>query len=298
MNNPPLISIIIPAYNHEKFIAEAIESILNQTLQDFELIIIDDGSQDNTGRIAKKYAQPPRIRYIYQKNQDAFNTINRGLNEAKGEFLAILNSDDVYEKDRLEVLLKKQKENNAQSLFTDITLINERSEIIDNPSHFWIQWHTRNRSFYFECHDLYTAFLKSNLMVTTSNMFITREAFKKVGEFAPIRYLHDYDYIFRLMLAFPESVVYLHDKKLLRYRIHKTNTIKEGAIIARRQDQEIIKKYMLAGILPEARRRCSVASERLLELEQEINSIAFQKTKTGKLLSMIDKMRFLLNKKR
>ncbi len=297
MNKMPLISVIIPAYNHERFIAEAIESVLSQTFQDFELIIIDDGSKDQTGEIAKKYAKPPKVSYTYQENRDAFNTINRGLNEAKGSFLTILNSDDVFEKERLETLLDAQKRTNAQALFTDVTLINERSEIIEDPSHFWIQWHMRNRSFYFECGDLYTAFLRSNLMVSTSNLFMTKEAFLKVGEFAPIRYLHDYDYIFRLMLAYPDKVLYLHDKKLLRYRIHSSNTIKEGAIIARRQDQEIIKKYMLAGIVPEARKRCNVGTERLLELEREINSISFQKTKIGTMLAFIDKIRASLKKK-
>ncbi len=295
MSNTPLISIIIPAYNHERFIGEAIESVLAQTFQDFELIIIDDGSKDRTGEIAKKYVHSPKVRYAYQSNQDAFNTINRGLKEAKGEFLSILNSDDVYEKNRIETLLKAQKETNAQALFTDVVLINEKSEVIGSKSHFWNQWHARNRAFYFECGDLYTSFLKANLMVTTSNLFMTKNAFRKVGKFAPIRYLHDYDYIFRLMLNFPDEVIYLHDKKLLRYRIHKSNTISKGAIVARLQDQEIIKKYTLAVMPLECKKKCETGMERLLELEREIGSITFRNTKIGKILSLIDKIKAKIN---
>ena len=71
------VSVVIPAYNHEQFIAPAIDSVLNQSLQDFELVIVDDGSTDNTAAVIKEYSDP-RIHYYFQENQDAFNTINRG----------------------------------------------------------------------------------------------------------------------------------------------------------------------------------------------------------------------------
>jgi len=64
----PLISVIMLTYNHEKYISEAIESILNQSFKDFELIVLDDGSTDNTGNIIKKYLSDSRVKYIYQEN--------------------------------------------------------------------------------------------------------------------------------------------------------------------------------------------------------------------------------------
>ena len=99
----PLISVIIPAYNHERFIGAAIESVINQSLTDFELIIVNDGSTDGTEDVVKKY-DDSRLRYFYQENQDAYNTINRGISLARGQYISILNSDDIYTIDRLEVI--------------------------------------------------------------------------------------------------------------------------------------------------------------------------------------------------
>ena len=94
MSNKPLISVVIPAYNHERFVGAAIESVLNQSCSDFELVIVDDGSTDNTAEVIKSYTDK-RIHYYYQENQDAFNTINRGISLAKGRYISILNSDDI-----------------------------------------------------------------------------------------------------------------------------------------------------------------------------------------------------------
>jgi len=107
------ISVIIPAYNHERFVGKAIESVLNQTFQEFELIIVDDGSTDNTANIIKSYTDS-RILYIYQENQDAFNAINHGLDIARGAFISILNSDDLYEPSRLKRLLQAHQETGAK----------------------------------------------------------------------------------------------------------------------------------------------------------------------------------------
>jgi len=88
------ISIIIPAYNHEEYITEAINSVLNQSVKDYEIIIINDGSTDSTEqRILSIHDK--RIQYISQKNSGAHSAINRGINLAQGEYISILNSDDI-----------------------------------------------------------------------------------------------------------------------------------------------------------------------------------------------------------
>ena len=79
------VIVVMPAYNHERFVGAAIESVLQQTCRDLELIIIDDGSKDRTGEIARSY-QDPRVAYTCQLNQDAYNALNRGLKTARGEF--------------------------------------------------------------------------------------------------------------------------------------------------------------------------------------------------------------------
>ena len=267
-----MISVIIPAYNHEQFIGPAIDSVLSQSWDDLELLVIDDGSTDNTAQVVKGY-DDPRLSYFYQENQDAYNTINRGLGLAKGEYITILNSDDIYLPGRLERLVTVQRETGAACLFTDVIPIDDRGQELNDPQFGWNCWHRKNRDFFFACGDIYTAFLKGNFMVTTSNLFMTREVVEQVGTFCSLRYLHDYDYIFRVMLAFPKQVRYLHDERLLYYRIHGGNTLSEAAIVGREQDKEVIRKYMLAKIPDELKAHVEAGSDRLVELEQEINEV-------------------------
>jgi len=266
------ISVVIPAYNHENYIGPAIDSVLSQTYQDFELIIVDDGSTDKTADVIKGYSDK-RIHYYYQENQDAFNTINRGMDLANGEYISILNSDDVYTPDRFQRLLDVQQKTGAQCLFSDVIPISDAGEEFVGPDFGWNVWHRKNRDFFKESGDLYCAFLKGNFMVTTSNLFMTKSAAKKVGKFCSLRYLHDYDFIFRMMLAFPDQVHYLAGEKLLYYRIHDGNTLGEAAITGREQDQDIIKKYMLARIPDDCQSYAEAGSDRLVELQQELNDV-------------------------
>ncbi len=268
----PLISVVIPAYNHERFVGAAVESVLQQTCADFELIVIDDGSRDHTGEVVQGYTDP-RLSYYYQENQDAYNTINRGLGLAKGEYVAILNSDDIYTPDRLERLLLCRQQTEAECIITDVIPISDTGEEFTDPAFGWNIWHQKNRSFYRQSGDLYTAFLKGNFMVTTSNLFMTGRAVRAVGNFCSLRYLHDYDYIFRMMLAHPGKVQYLEDEKLLYYRIHSGNTLGEAAITGRQQDQQLIRKYMLAVVSEPQRGYVEAGSERLVELEQELQAV-------------------------
>lgn len=267
-----MISVVIPAYNHERFIGAAIDSVLLQTWRDLELIIVDDGSTDSTAAVIKEY-DDPRLTYYYQENQDAYNTINRGIGLAKGDFIAILNSDDIYEQNRLERLMEIHEETGTQCLFTDVTPISDEGEVFTDPDFGWNIWHGANRNFFKKCGDLYTGFLHGNFMVTTSNLFMTAAAAKKVGLFCSLRYLHDYDFIFRMMIAHPGKVHYLEDEKLLYYRIHDGNTLGEAAIIGREQDQQLIKKYMLAAVPEEYRGYTEVGAERMVALEQELNAV-------------------------
>jgi glycosyltransferase involved in cell wall biosynthesis len=265
----PLVSVVIPAYNHERFIGAGIDSVLNQSMSDLELIIVDDGSTDNTAEVIKAY-DDPRISYTWQENQDAYNTLNRGMGMAHGQYISILNSDDVYTTDRFEKCLQHIEQTGAEVVFSDVIPIDDEGNKLTEPDFGWNLWHQKNRNYYFLHDDVYIGFLNGNYMVTTSNLFMTREAVQKTGQFTSLRYLHDYDYIFRLMLACPGKVSYLHDQQLLYYRIHGGNTLSEAAITGREQDLEVIEKYMLASLPEEYRERARTGSNRLRQLEREI----------------------------
>lgn len=106
----PLVSIITPTYNHEKYIGECIESVQAQTCGNWEMLVINDGSTDNTLEIAKKYAESDlRITVIDQPNHGIFKlaqTYNKALNLSKGDFIAILEGDDYWEPEKLEAQVK------------------------------------------------------------------------------------------------------------------------------------------------------------------------------------------------
>jgi glycosyltransferase involved in cell wall biosynthesis len=114
----PFFSIILPTYNRANFISKAIDSVLNQTLQDFELIIIDDGSTDDTHTTVSSYLTDDRIKYIYQKNQERSVARNNGINHSKGQYICFLDSDDYYLPNHLSVLYNCIEKNNyAVALF-------------------------------------------------------------------------------------------------------------------------------------------------------------------------------------
>lgn len=99
MKNKPLIGVIIPVYNGERYLAEAIESVLAQTYRPVELIVVDDGSTDSSADIAKRYAPP--VRYYFQPNSGAGAARNRGTDLAQGDLLAFLDADDLWVEDKL-----------------------------------------------------------------------------------------------------------------------------------------------------------------------------------------------------
>lgn len=109
-----LISVIIPVYNAEKYLAKCIESILTQTYEKFELILVDDGAKDNSGKICDEYAaKDERIKVIHKKNGGVSSARNTGIESAKGEFIAFVDSDDWLEENSLEILHREITMENA-----------------------------------------------------------------------------------------------------------------------------------------------------------------------------------------
>jgi hypothetical protein len=100
------VSVIIPAYNQGHYLGEAIRSVLAQTYPDFEIIVVDDGSTDNTADVAKSYSDS-RVRYIYQENRGLSGARNTGIRHATGSFLSYLDSDDLFLPEKLALLVNK-----------------------------------------------------------------------------------------------------------------------------------------------------------------------------------------------
>ncbi|HOT22718.1 MAG TPA: glycosyltransferase family 2 protein [Sedimentibacter sp.] len=128
--NEDLISIIMPAYNCEKYVEEAINSVLAQSYRNWELIVIDDGSVDNTRNIITEYLQNDfRISLLSnEKNIGVSAARNRGIDFAKGKWIAFLDSDDMWTPYKLEKQIEAVEENNAEFIFTGSAYINEEGK--------------------------------------------------------------------------------------------------------------------------------------------------------------------------
>jgi glycosyltransferase involved in cell wall biosynthesis len=118
----PFFSIIIPTYNRAHLIGKAIESVLVQTFTGWELIVVDDGSTDNTREVVASY-KDPRIHYVYQQNAERSAARNKGISHARGQYICFLDSDDYYLPERLELLSEaiNQHHQPVALFYTDIS---------------------------------------------------------------------------------------------------------------------------------------------------------------------------------
>lgn len=115
------VSVIMPAYNAAKYIAESIESVLRQTFDNWELIVVDDGSSDNTASVVKSFvALDPRIKYVWQENGKQGKARNTAIANSKGEYLAFLDADDIWLPEKLQKQLQLIISTNADLVFSNV----------------------------------------------------------------------------------------------------------------------------------------------------------------------------------
>ena len=166
-----MISVVIPVYNGEKTIRETIESVLKQSLSDFELIVINDGSTDSTLDIVSSI-KDSRIKIFSYPNAGLATSQNRGIANASGEFISFIDADDLWTPDKLELQLKALQENPLAAVAYSWTdLIDESSQFIRPSSHITVNG------------DVYARLLLINFLENGSNPLIRKEALIKVGGF-------------------------------------------------------------------------------------------------------------------
>ncbi len=185
------VSVIIPTYNRKKFLKKAIDSVLTQSFADFELIVVDDGSDDKTKELINTYADD-RLVYFYQDNQGVSCARNLGLKQAKGEYIAFLDSDDWWEKDKLKIQVEFLKKN-RDIVATHTEEVWYRADKLLNPK----LKHRKQSGYIFEqCLQL--------CAVSISTAVLRRELFDKVGYFdEELEVCEDYDFWLRVSCQYP-----------------------------------------------------------------------------------------------
>lgn len=200
------------AYNHEKYICEAIESILNQTFKDFELIIVNDGSTDKTHEIIRKF-DDPRIVYISQENQGPSAAANAAFSVAKGKYVALMSGDDVCFPQRLEKQYDYLSQSNSKIVFSWVEFIDDNSNIILGEHYCKNFFNHPNRS---RSEILRHFFIYGNYLNAVTAM-LEREVLVEAGFYhlTSIQ-LQDFDLWLKLLNKYDLFII---PEKLLKYRI-------------------------------------------------------------------------------
>jgi glycosyltransferase involved in cell wall biosynthesis len=211
----PKVSVIIPVYNGEKYILSSIKSAINQSYKNIEVIVVDDGSTDSTAEIVKgirKLSNREKIKYIYQDNKGAASARNHAIRKSEGQYIALLDHDDIWERDKIEMQVNYMKKNPDDCLVhTDAGFIDEKGNIIKEMK--------RPEGFYVKGKCFKELFQQNK--IRTSTVLIKKKCVDEVGGFDEnIHYIEDRDLWLRLSRKYPFGYL---DTVLAYYRIHKDN---------------------------------------------------------------------------
>lgn len=214
------VSIIMPAYNAENFISESIESVIGQTYANWELIIVDDGSTDNTRNVVHRYInRDTRIHYFFQENARQAKARNTGIKNSKGDIIAFLDADDLWLPQKLELSLKEFYNGEQDVLFTDAYIFNNSTQLSDyeNLPNINIVAKTYHGD------EGLNAFLYEN-RIPILTAIVTRESILNVNCFREENKGGTEDYELWLNLLANNHIIRGTDLKLSLYRIHSNST--------------------------------------------------------------------------
>lgn len=244
--DPPLVSVVIPSYSHEAYIAGCIGSVVAQTYPNLELIVVDDSSSDGTFEAAQAAASAggSRFRNIRvvrnEANKGAHASLNHGASLSTGRHIAFLNSDDLFEPNRIALVVEQMERRSSRLAFTEIETVGPTG----------IPYYGESL-----CHSLrYAAllaeatlpslswgFVNSQLSGSTGNLVVERGLFESVGGFRDYRYCHDWDFFLRA-ICLEEPIVVRGTR--YRYRIHPSNTYKTLSSRAEAETDAVLEQFV------------------------------------------------------
>lgn len=223
MKNLPLVTIGIAAYNHQEYVGYTIESVLNQNYKNIELIIINDGSTDNTDKEISKYIDIcertfPSFKYINRQNKGFVPTLNEILDVSKGDYIYMLASDDILKPEMVSKCVEFfEKKPEVEVLIFDIDLIDENNSIIKSNESGIIGFGKKFKNLsYINLKRL----LEFNYFYGPS-IFIKKSVFEKIGKYDENIGFEDWDFMIRVLME-NIKIDYLQESLVL-YRIHQRN---------------------------------------------------------------------------
>lgn len=178
----PLVSVVIPTFNRKTMLSRAIDSVLEQSYTNLELFVIDDGSSDGTGECIRKYCDDARFHYFYQENKGQSAARNFGIGKSNGEFIALLDSDNYWLRDKLKNQIEFfNGRKDSDILYSEIVPIDEHGKELPKRSQ-----------------QRFSGYVLGNLLranfVTNNTVLVKRKCFDEMGGFdEKLRYAEDYD---------------------------------------------------------------------------------------------------------
>ncbi|MCB1196045.1 glycosyltransferase [bacterium] len=234
----PKVSVIMPSYNCAHYLPNAIQSVLNQTFEDYEIVVIDDGSTDSTKDLMQAYVEkyPQKIRYIYQKNKGLSGARNTGIENACGEYIALLDADDLWLPERLKAQIDFLKKHPEYSfVFSDVYAMDENGK----------RGKTMMRLKKPVSGDIFYELLLENF-ISVPTTLIKKDCFKNAGFYSSDMKLCE-DHHFSLRLANYYKGGYI-DQPLACYMI-RSNSLSSSLLNMRIWDMKVVDE--MARLFPE-----------------------------------------------
>ncbi|WP_394903137.1 glycosyltransferase [Clostridium butyricum] len=204
-----MVSVIIVVYNGEKFIGQAIESVLNQTYKDIELVVVDDGSTDSTRDIIESYKD---VKYIYEENSGQATARNLGIENSKGKYIAFLDADDLYMSKKIEKQVSVLEKNpQIDVIYNDLRVVDENLNYLST---------LKSEGIYVRREDLLANIMDRQVIQGPVCMMLRRKCTERVKWNKELSYVNDYDYIINLLKQY--NFKYL-EEELYIYRRHGNN---------------------------------------------------------------------------
>lgn len=242
----PRVSIILPNYNGEKYLEDTIYSVLNQSYSNFELIIVDDASTDNSRNIIEKFHDERIRKYYSDTNRHVAYNTNIGFEMACGEYIARIDSDDQWEKEKLEMQLEFMEKNPQYgACFTKVNIINDKSEIA-NETYTWVTDLFNNVENKSQEEWMKFFFYEGNCLCNPS-MLIRKKVLDDIGNRYNIAYVpaQDFEMWTRVVKKYP---IHVMEEKLVKYRWteeeSKISGNKDGKEYAFRNVHILVKKRL------------------------------------------------------
>jgi glycosyltransferase involved in cell wall biosynthesis len=208
----PKVSVIIPCYNYADYLKICLQSVLAQTFQDFEIIVVDDSSTDHTPEVVKDFSDP-RLRYVrHEKNLGPAAAFNTGINLAQGKYITVIGADDVMMPDNIAVKV------DILEHYPDIGLVHSNAELIDESGRILGKAHSRRCFDRVQKRSSFNDLLLNGNFIVASSVFVPKRCYEKVGLYDP-DLTHSEDWDMWLRIAYHYDFAYL-DSCLIQYRVH------------------------------------------------------------------------------